>query len=149
LPASQPAAAIPALVPARPKSNRPFTSADYELIQDEKALDEWIDLAIRAGTVAFDCETDTLEGRDGRLAGVSNALPDGPWSNVNSPRRRAAYLPLGHRERGTAQGSLDLGGAGEANGDGRLMAGQIPLETAIAKLKPLLEDPAILKVGRN
>ncbi len=149
--APQPSAAGGAMAaaPAPSRSNQPFTPADYELIQDEKSLDAWIDAAMRAGTIAFDCETDALGGRNGRLAGVSMALPEGPWANVNSTRRRAAYLPLGHRELGTAQGSLDLGGTGEAGGDGRLVAGQIPLESALAKLKPLLEDPAVLKVGRN
>jgi len=32
----------PKTAPVRPRSNRPFTQADYELIQDEKTLDEWI-----------------------------------------------------------------------------------------------------------
>src|SRR5215510_2303442 len=90
---------------ARAKSNRPFTAADYELIQDEKALDQWIDEATRAGVVAFEVETDALDANNGKLVGVSLALLEGPWGNVNSTRRRAAYLPLGHRAPGDAQGA--------------------------------------------
>src|SRR5262245_35795684 len=58
-PAAKPALPAPEskVAPAvpRPKSNQPFTAADYELITDEKALDEWIAEATKAGTVAFDC----------------------------------------------------------------------------------------------
>jgi DNA polymerase-1 len=145
---SEPAAAKPK--PARPGSNRPFTAADYELIQDEKLLDEWIAEATKAGTVAFDCETDGLDSNNAALVGVSLALLEGPWGDVNSTRRRAAYLPLAHRTPGgAAQGALDLAGDGGDKDAGKLLPGQIPMKTALAKLKPLLEDPAVLKVGQN
>jgi DNA polymerase-1 len=135
---------------ASKKPNRDFTTADYELIQDEKLLDEWIAEATRAGTVAFDCETDGLDSNNAGLVGVSLALLEGPWGDVNSTRRRAAYLPLMHRIPGGAvQGALDLLGDGGDKDAGKLLEGQIPFETAIAKLKPLLEDPAVLKVGQN
>jgi DNA polymerase-1 len=149
--AESPAAAPkPAPAAPRPKSNQPFTAADYELIQDEKALDEWIAEATRAGTVAFDCETDALDANNAGLVGVSLALLEGPWGNVNSTKRRAAYLPIGHRTpAGEAQGALDLGGDGAKDSAGKLLPGQLPLKTVIAKLKPLLEDPAVLKVGQN
>jgi len=136
---------------ARAKANRPFSAADYELIVDEKLLDEWVAEATKAGAVAFDCETDALDSNNAGLVGVSLALLDGPWGDVNSGRRRAAYLPLGHRAPGgEAQGALDLGGAGaKESGDGKLLPGQLPIKKAIAKLKPLLEDPAVLKIGQN
>ncbi|WIM11592.1 DNA polymerase I [Enhydrobacter sp.] len=134
---------------AHARPNRPFTAADYELIRDEKALDEWIAEATKAGVVGFDCETDALDSNNANLVGVSFALIDGPWGNVNSTRRRAAYLPIGHRAPGgEAQGALDLGGNGAA-GDGKLLPDQVPLDEAIRKLKPMLEDPGVLKVGQN
>ena len=135
---------------ASKKPNRDFTTADYELIQDEKLLDEWIAEATHAGTIAFDCETDGLDSNNAGLVGVSLALLEGPWGDVNSTRRRAAYLPLMHRVPGAAvQGALDLLGDGGDKDAGKLLDGQIPLKTAIEKLKPLLEDPAVLKVGQN
>jgi DNA polymerase-1 len=149
-----PAAPKPAAEPSKSataKVDKPFTPADYEMIQDEKLLDEWIAEATKAGTVAFDCETDALDSNNAGLVGISLALLDGPWGNVNSARRRAAYLPLAHCEPGgesarEAQGALDLGGDGPG---GKLLPGQIPLKAAIARLKPLLEDPGVLKVGQN
>lgn len=145
---AEPAAPKPAA--ARAKSNQPFTAADYELIRDEKLLDEWVAEATKAGTVAFDCETDGLDSNNAGLVGVSLALLEGPWGDVNSTKRRAAYLPLMHRVPGGAvQGALDLLGDGGDKDAGKLLDGQIPLKTAIAKLKPLLEDPAVLKVGQN
>ena len=66
-----------------------FTAADYELIQDETLLDDWIAEATQAGTVAFDTETDGARFRQcrpgRRLAGPAR----GPWGDVNSTRRRA------------------------------------------------------------
>jgi DNA polymerase-1 len=145
---AEPEAAKPK--PARAKSNQEFTAADYELIQDEKLLDEWIAEATKAGTVAFDCETDGLDSNNAGLVGVSLALLEGPWGDVNSTKRRAAYLPLMHRTPGgAAQGALDLAGDGGDKDAGKLLPGQIPLKTAIAKLKPLLQDPGVLKVGQN
>ena len=135
---------------AHARSNQPFTAADYELIQDEKVLAEWVAEATRAGTVAFDCETDALDANNAGLVGVSLALLDGPWGDVNSTKRRAAYLPLMHRmPGGAAQGALDLLGDGGDKDGGKLLDGQIALKKAIALLKPMLEDPAVLKVGQN
>jgi DNA polymerase-1 len=142
--------AAPKTAAPRAKSNQPFTAADYELIRDEKLLDEWIAEATKAGTVAFDCETDGLDSNNAGLVGVSLALLEGPWGDVNSTKRRAAYLPVAHRSPGSpAQGALDLGGPGDGTGDGKILPDQIPLATVIAKLKPMLEDPAVLKVGQN
>src|SRR4051812_6052453 len=147
-----PAGPKPTAEPAKAASakvNKPFTVADYEMIQDEKLLDEWIAEATKAGTVAFDCETDALDSNNAGLVGVSLALLEGPWGNVNSGKRRAAYLPLGHRlSGGEAQGALDLAGEG-AGSEGRLLPGQLALDKAIAKLKPMLEDASVLKVGKN
>ncbi len=153
LPAPKEEAAAPKPAPVRAKSNQPFTAADYELIDNEKLLDEWVAEATKAGVVAFDCETDALDSNNAGLVGISLALLEGPWGNVNSAKRRAAYLPLAHREPGgeaakEKQGSLDLGG-GEPQGGGKLLPGQLPLKKAIEKLKPMLEDPGVLKVGQN
>src|SRR5207237_4912871 len=43
----------------------------------------------------------------------------------------------------------DLAGDGADKDGGKLLEGQIPLKKAIAALKPLLEDPAVMKVGQN
>ncbi len=154
--ASAPVVTIGEAAPAKPapapraKSNQPFTAADYELIQSEAQLAEWVAEATKAGTVAFDCETDGLDSNNAGLVGVSLALLEGPWGDVNSTKRRAAYVPLMHRvPGGAAQGALDLLGDGGDKDGGKLLEGQIALKKAIAALKPMLEDPAVLKVGQN
>ena len=149
----EPAGMTPAPA-AHAKPNRVFTSADYETIRTEAALDDWIAEATKAGVVAFDCETDALDSNNAGLVGLSLALLDGPWGNVNSSRRRAAYVPIGHRAPGElppkgTQGALDLGGDAAKTGDGRLLPDQLPLQTVIDRLKPLLEDTGVLKVGQN
>ncbi len=63
------------------------------------------------------------------LVGFSLALTPG----------RAAYVPLLHRGEGT----------GDLFGGGNLVAGQIDSKIALDLLKPVLEDPAILKIGQN
>ena len=106
----------------------------YELIQDEKSLDEWIDNATTAGVVAVDTETDALDAFRAKLVGISLAVEPGA----------GCYIPVGHTGSGD-QGALDLGDESKEQEAPK----QIPLKKVIAKLKPLLEDPGILKVGQN
>lgn len=107
----------------------------YELVQDEAALSKWIEVATRAGVVAVDTETTSLNAQQAELVGICMAVEPG----------RACYIPLGHVTPGGEVGGDLLGGAEEAAEPIK----QIPLEAAIALLKPMLEDPAVLKVGQN
>jgi DNA polymerase-1 len=106
--------------------------AAYELLRDPKALEAWVAAATAQGFVAVDTETTSLDAMRARLVGVSLALSPG----------KACYVPLAHRPPG-GDGELDL------EGGGGLLSGQIPLDDALAALKPLLEDPAVLKIGQN
>ena len=119
---------------------------DYVLVRDEAALLDWIARAQKAGHVAVDTETTSLDPMTAQLVGVSLAIEPGA----------ACYVPLAHRTA-AAQGSLDLGdgedgkkdkGGGKGGKDG-LMADQIPHDKALALLAPLLENPSILKIGHN
>ncbi|UEM20641.1 DNA polymerase I [Skermanella mucosa] len=105
----------------------------YELVQTAEALDRWIAAAYAAGTVAVDTETDSLSACSTRLVGVSMAVEQGA----------ACYIPVGHVGPGgaPAEGSLDLSPSDAPP--------QLPIAEVVAKLKPLLEDPAVLKVGHN
>ena len=131
---------------AHAKPNRSSPSADYELIRTEAALDEWIAEATKAGVVAFDCETDALDSNNAGLVGLSLALLDGPWGNVDAAPTRS--LPADRPSRaGEAQGrALDLGGAGAS---GPTAAARRCAPDRDRQLKPLLEDPGVLKVGQN
>ena len=100
-----------------------FDRDSYDCVQTEAQLDAWIAEATLAGTIAVDTETDALDSMAAGLVGVSIAT--GP--------NRACYIPLAH-------GGSDLFSDSPA---------QVPMATAIAKLKLLLEDPSVLKIGHN
>ncbi len=99
---------------------------NYETIFDADALKGWVEKAYQRGTIAVDTETNSLNAMRATLVGVS--LSDRPGS--------ACYIPLSHGADGLALDDADT-------------ARQMPLKEAIAILKPMLEDPAILKVGQN
>jgi DNA polymerase-1 len=79
----------------------------------------------RAGTLgrlAIDTETTSLDVMKAELVGISLAVePD-----------EAVYVPLGHKD------ALGLE-----------VPGQLAREPVIARLRPVLEDPSILKIGHN
>jgi len=110
----------------------PTAKAEFELVQSEAALMPWIAAAMDAGVVAVDTETTSLNAMAAELVGVSLCVTPG----------RACYIPLTHKGA-EAQGDL-LGGDGGSDAPE-----QIPLARALELLKPMLEDPGVLKVGQN
>ncbi|MCA1749401.1 MAG: DNA polymerase I, partial [Sphingomonadales bacterium] len=101
----------------------PCDRDQYETLTDEADLDRWIAEATAQGHVAIDTETDSLESVTARLVGVSLALAP----------NKACYIPLRHGGEGLLDEKPE----------------QIDFDTAIARLKPLFEDPAVLKIGHN
>jgi DNA polymerase-1 len=99
----------------------------YKCVRDIPALEAWIARARERGVVAFDTETDALSSSSADLCGISLAVAPG----------EACYIPVGHCETD--------GLALEAPAD----LDQIPMEEALARLKPLLEDRSVLKVAQN
>ncbi len=99
----------------------------YACVRDLATLDAWIARANAIGVVAFDTETDSLSSSNSQLCGVSLAISPG----------EACYIPLGHMppEGLALEAPTDLT--------------QIPIDDAIARLKPMLEDPSVLKVAQN
>jgi len=95
----------------------------YEAVTDEAALDLWIAQATALGYVAIDTETDHIDSIIARLAGVSLATAP----------NRACYVPVGHSGADLLSDAPD----------------QLPMQLVLDKLKPLLEDPAVLKIGHN
>ncbi|MCH8172014.1 MAG: DNA polymerase I [Proteobacteria bacterium] len=103
----------------------------YQCISEMKDLKAWIGKIREAGLCAVDTETTGLNVMRADLVGISLALEAG----------EACYIPLRHKSR--QEGTLDLDGASE-NG-----IEQIPFDEALKALKPLLEDPGVLKIGQN
>ncbi len=95
----------------------------YVCVQTREALDEWIARAFAARLVAVDTETSALDAMRADLVGIS--LATGPGE--------ACYIPLGH--------------GGDDMFDAR--PDQIDREEALAALRPLLADEAVLKVFQN
>ena len=105
----------------------------YELVQTAETLDRWIAAAYEAGALAVDTETDSLTACSCKLVGISMAVEQG----------KACYIPVGHvgPDGAKAEGSLDLTPSDAPK--------QLPVDEVVAKLKPLLEDPSVLKIGHN
>lgn len=97
--------------------------AAYQTVQTAEALAAWVERARAAQVVAVDTETTSLDAIRAGLVGVSLAL--GP--------NDACYIPLAH-------GGDDMFAQKPE---------QVPFAEAIALLKPLLEDEAVLKVFQN
>ncbi|WP_442678560.1 DNA polymerase I [Sphingomonas sp. ASY06-1R] len=114
-----------AALPARVADAVPFVHKDYETVITEADLDRWIAQAYAAGVVAVDTETDHIDCIRANLVGISLATAPG----------KACYIPVGH-----GRGGEDLLTERPE---------QLPHPLVLAKLKPLLEDPAILKIGQN
>lgn len=103
-------------------------SSAYEMISDATSLKAWIEEIYEVGHVAVDTETSALNAMQADLVGVSLATRPG----------KACYIPLAHVE-----------GEGDLLGGGDLVPGQLKMAEALEILKPMLEDPAILKIAQN
>ncbi|WP_170459659.1 DNA polymerase I [Ruegeria arenilitoris] len=107
----------------------PFDASKYECVRDAAALRKWIDQAYERGWLAVDTETTGLNEMIADLVGISLCIEPG----------EACYIPLTHRD----------GASDDLFGSDALAEGQMPLDEALEMLKPVLEDPSILKVGQN
>ncbi|MGL4637011.1 MAG: DNA polymerase I [Beijerinckiaceae bacterium] len=122
----------PANLAAARKTEGEATKIDtstYETLTTLDQLDRWIAMIRNTGVVAIDTETDSLDAMQANMVGFSLAVAPG----------QACYAPLLHKGEGT----------GDLFGGGNLLAGQMDSKAAIARLKPLLEDQAVLKIGQN
>ena len=97
----------------------PNTSRNYETILSEESLTKWLDKISKAELVCFDTETTSLEPMQVKIVGMSFSVEAGS----------AAYLPLKH----------DYFDAPD----------QLPFDATLARVKPILENPNIKKVGQN
>lgn len=105
--------------------------AAYTCIRDFDALEDWIARAEAQGYVAVDSETDALDAHESGLVGISLALAPG----------EACYIPLAHIDPNADANSDDMFGMDPPR--------QIKMDKALAALKPLFENQAVLKIGHN
>ncbi len=109
----------------------------FELVEREEVLIEWLEKVSRGGVVAFDTETTSLDSMQAELVGVSLSMQTG----------HACYIPLAHVSCSNAKNEELLLSDADRQTDPPL--NQIPFNRAIELLKPMLENPGILKVGHN
>ncbi|MES1987418.1 MAG: DNA polymerase I [Pseudomonadota bacterium] len=95
------------------------TSRKFETILTNEQLDKWLAKLQAAKLMCFDTETTSLDPMTAKIVGMSFSVEAGS----------AAYLPLKH----------DYFDAPE----------QLNFAETLAKIKPILENPAIKKVGQN
>lgn len=95
----------------------------YECVQSAEALARWVERGLAARLIAVDTETTSIDAMRADLAGISLSLGAGD----------ACYIPLAH-------GGSDMFAQ---------VPLQVPMDEALAMLKPLLESEAVLKIGQN
>ncbi|MFY8116498.1 MAG: DNA polymerase I, partial [Roseateles sp.] len=91
----------------------------YETLLSWEQLEAWLARLEAAPLTALDTETDSLDGMQARIVGISFAVEPG----------KAAYIPLRH--------------------EGPDAPEQLPLDAVLARLKPWLEDASKKKLGQN
>ena len=105
-----------------------FDSVDYSCVQELGTLQNWISKINERGWVAVDTETTGLDDMVAELVGICLCVEVG----------EACYIPLNHKS-----GDDDLFGGN------KLAPIQLPLLKVLELLKPIFEDPAIIKIGQN
>lgn len=91
----------------------------YSTLLEWPQLDAWLERLQAAPIFALDTETTSVDAQQAQLVGLSFAIEPG----------EAAYVPLAHSYMGVPQ--------------------QLPLPEVLERMRPLLENPDILKVCQN
>ncbi len=107
----------------------------YQLITETAALAAYLERARAQGYLAVDTETTGLNAAAADLVGVSMALAPGD----------ACYVPLRHGAAASSAGQQGLDFSAEPTDAPQ----QIPFDEAMALIRPVLEDPSVLKIGHN
>ena len=102
-----------------PVVSSPAIASQYETLLTEADFERWLKQLKKSKIFALDLETTNLRPVRARVVGISFSCEEGV----------ACYIPLGHRYLGVPD--------------------QLALDWVIKKLKPILEDPQIKKVGQN
>ena len=106
-----------------PVDDTPFDREGYACVTTLDALDQWIAVATASGKVGFDTETDRRDACAARLVGFSLCVAP----------NLACYVPVAHGGDDLLAERID----------------QLDPVVALARLKPLLEDASVLKIGHN
>ncbi len=100
-------------------ASAPLNETHYECVLTEADFNRWLEKLSNANEFAFDTETTSLNYMNAELVGVSFATEAG----------KAAYVPVAHDYEDAPQ--------------------QLERDWVLNQLKPLLENPAVHKIGQN
>ncbi len=109
-------------VPGYAGQTKSSPDGTYVTINEMAVLDAWLARAKDKGILAIDTETTSLDVMAAELVGVCLAIEEG----------EGAYIPIGHKD--------DFG---------QVIGGQLDRDMVIERLRPILVDPSILKVGHH
>lgn len=96
-----------------------FKPGKYSTILNESEFEDWVSRLAASEGFAFDTETTSVHAQAAELVGLSFAIEAG----------EAAYVPVAHSYLGAPD--------------------QLNRDWVLEKLKPLLEDPNLPKIGQN
>jgi DNA polymerase-1 len=108
----------------------PPIATNYALVSDLPTLDAWVARAGSTGALAFEVHTEPGQPVACQAVGIGLAVAPG----------EACYIPLGHHAPGTNGGELSLDAT---------PIPQLAVADVVARLKPALADPSIIKMGHN
>ena len=111
---------------AAPRPTPVAAPMTYETIMDVDALDKFLSRV--QNIIAIDTETTGLNPMVDKMVGISLA----------ADAVHGAYIPLRHMTH-----------AADLFGSDAPLAGQLPINVVYAKLRPIFENPNIIKVGHN
>ncbi|HIJ81547.1 MAG TPA: DNA polymerase I [Desulfuromonadales bacterium] len=125
-----------------------LSSERYHTVSTTAELDELASALEQAGEFAFDLETTSLDPRLAEIVGLSFSFSD----------HEAYYVPVGHLSSGNSRTTPEANSGvqgmlfaedGQRENDRVLDPGQLPYSVVLERLGPLLENPALHKVGQN
>ncbi len=100
-------------------AEEPEYAAEFHTILTQEAFSNWLQRLTNAPLFAFDTETTSVDAQQARLVGISFSVAEG----------EGAYVPLAHSYMGVPE--------------------QLDKDQVLDALRPLLEDPAVIKVCQN
>lgn len=109
---------------ANSKDNK--KSIDYDCIQDIDTLKKWLTAIEKAGVIAFDLETNSLEPIGAEIVGMSFAYEPG----------KAAYVPIAHVQDDLIDSN-------------KIIEGQLDLDAVLTLIIPVLNNENITLVGQH
>ena len=96
-----------------------YKIGDYELILEKEPFENWLDTLAKSEGFAFDTETTSVNAQEAELVGLSFSVESG----------HAAYVPVAHSYENAPK--------------------QLERDWVLAKIKSLLEDEHLPKIGQN